>query len=473
VPAETDPTVFIVYGATGDLAKRMVLPAFYALYLNDLLPQRWTLIGNGRGDVAHEDFRAHFHDSLVEFDATPEPEQWETFAAHLLFAGGGFRSEDPGSLLDVIDTTRDSLGDGADLIHYLAIPPSAFAPTTEAIKTHGLNTGAKAVYEKPYGESLESFEELDALVHDAFEEEQIFRIDHFLGKEATQNVHMLRFANRLFGGTWNSEFVSEVQIDVPETLDIADRAEFYDATGAALDMLVTHLFQVAAEVAMEPPTSFAAADLQFARESVIAAFRPLDPDEVVLGQFQTYRQTEGIADDSTTDTFVAARLWVDTDRWRGVPFLLRTGKRLAASAERVSLVFRQAEGPLHSTGRHHGALSFDLSGTGAIELAMTVKRPGPVLEPDETDNVLRLDKVAPDGLAPYTSLLHDVIAGDRSLFTSSEGLRSAFTAFAPLQGPLRPSVISYPDDSWGPEEAEALAGPHGWLLSSGGQAAQG
>ncbi len=464
--ADPDPTLFIVYGATGDLAKRMVLPAFYSLYRHDLLPRRWKLIGNGRGDVAHEDFRAHFHDSLVEFDATPDPDQWDDFAANLLFAGGGFRSEDPGSLLGVIDATRDELGESVDLIHYLAIPPSAFGPTTEAIKTHGLNASAKAVYEKPYGTSPASLEELDALVHDTFDEEQVFRIDHFLGKEATQNVHMLRFANRLFGGTWDSRFISEVQIDVPETLDIADRAAFYDATGAALDMLVTHLFQVAAEVAMEPPTSFAAADLQFARESVIAAFRPLDPAEVVLGQFASYRQTEGIADDSTTDTFVAARLWVDTDRWHGVPFVLRTGKRLAAGAQRVSLIFHQAEGPLHSTGRHPTVVSFDLSGTGAIELAMTVKRPGPDLVPDDIDNVLRLDKVAPDGLAPYTSLLHDVIAGDRSLFTSSDGLRSAFAAFAPLQGPDRPAVISYPDGSWGPAEADALAGPHGWLPSA-------
>ena len=202
-----------------------------------------------------------------------------------------------------------------------------------------------------------------------------------------------------------------MQIDVPETLDIADRATFYDATGAALDMLVTHLFQVAAEVAMEPPTTLGAADLQFARESVISAFRPLDPDEVVLGQFQTYTQTDGVADDSTTDTFVAARLWVDTDRWRDVPFLLRTGKRLAISAERVSLVYRHAEGPLHSTGAHPGVLSFDLSGKGAIELAMTVKRPGPDLIPDEIDHVLRLDAVSPDGLDPYTSLLHDVFVG--------------------------------------------------------------
>ena len=463
---DLEPTVFILFGATGDLAKRMVLPAFYQLYLRGLLPQRWKLVGNGRGDVAHEDFRAHFHDSLTEFAEEPAPEQWNAFAADLLFAGGGFRSHDPGSLLEVIDEAKSDLGSDPKIIHYLAIPPSTFAPTTEAINTHGLSDGATAVYEKPYGTSPDSLAELDALVRDTFAEDQIFRIDHFLGKEATQNLHVLRFANRLFGGIWNSDFVAEVQIDVPETLDIADRAVFYDETGAALDMLVTHLFQVAAEVAMEPPLTFGADDLQSARESVISAFRPLDVSEVVLGQYASYRQTEGVADESETDTFVAARLWVDTDRWRGVPFLLRTGKQLAASAQRVSLIFKTLDGPLHSAGRHLGVLSFDLKSKGAIELTMTVKRPGPELVPDTVDQSLPLGELNDQAMEPYTALLYDVFRGDRSLFTTGAGLAHAFKAFAPLLGDQRPKVITYPDGSWGPEEADRLTGEYGWLLSS-------
>ncbi len=262
------------------------------------------------------------------------------------------------------------------------MPPSAFAPTTEALKEHDLATGTKVVYEKPYGTSLDSLHELDALVHTVFDEEQVFRIDHFLGKEATQNVHMLRFANTMISRVWDRDSIEEVQIDVPETLDIADRAAFYDATGAALDMLVTHLFQVAAEVAMEPPTSFAPEDLQAARESVISAFRPLDPADVVLGQFDGYRQTEGIADDSTTDTYVAAKLWVDTDRWRDVPFVLRTGKRLKGGAQRLSLLFRAPDGPLHSAGTRPEVLAFDLEGSGRILMELTVKDPGPDFVPE-------------------------------------------------------------------------------------------
>ncbi len=459
------PTLFILYGATGDLAKRMVLPAFYELYLAGLLPTRWKLIGNGRGDLAHEDFQAHVHQSLTEFAETPDADDWANFVPHVLFAGGGFRSEDPGSLLAVIKVAQSDLGADAELLHYLAIPPQAFGPTTEAIKTHGLNQHAKAVYEKPYGTSSKTFEELDALVHGTFAEEQVYRIDHFLGKEATQNLHMLRFANTLFATSWDRDHIAEVQIDVPETLDIADRAEFYDATGAALDMLVTHLFQVAAEVAMEPPLSFEADSLREARESVIAAFRPLDPDEVVLGQFASYRQTDGVADDSTTDTFVAARLWVDTDRWRDVPFLLRTGKRMAASAQRVSLIFKTPQSPLHCIGKLPSVLAFDLSGTGALELQVVVKEPGPDFVPAEATSDVRLDQVS-EGMEPYAALLSDVFAGDWSLFTSGPGLAHAFAAFAPLQGPERPAVLPYADDSWGPAEADALTGPHGWLLDS-------
>jgi glucose-6-phosphate 1-dehydrogenase len=463
--SELPATMFVLYGATGDLAKRMVLPAFFDLYVRGLLPRRWKLLGNGRGDVAHEDFRGHVQEVLTEFGEAPTDEQWAGFAPNLLFAGGGFRAEDGGALPDLIEQTRDELGADAQLIHYLAIPPSAFAPTTEALKEHDLAKGTKVVFEKPYGTSLESLHELDTLVHTVFDEEQVFRIDHFLGKEATQNVHMLRFANTMISRVWDRHSIEEVQIDVPETLDIADRAAFYDATGAALDMLVTHLFQVAAEVAMEPPTSFAPEDLQVARESVISAFRPLDPADVVLGQFDGYRQTEGIADDSTTDTYVAAKLWIDTDRWRDVPFVLRTGKRLKGGAQRLSLLFKAPEGPLHSAGSLPEVLAFDLEGSGRILMELTVKDPGPDFVPSEVDHVLRLDQVAEGSMAPYTSLIYDVVKGDRSLFTSTIGLDAAFTAFAPLLGPDRPDVKPYPEGSWGPVAADRLTGRFGWLLA--------
>ncbi|RBY75231.1 glucose-6-phosphate dehydrogenase [Geodermatophilus sp. TF02-6] len=468
------PTVFVLFGATGDLSRRMVLPAFFQLARDGLLPDDWRLVGNGRGDVSHEDFAGRVHDALVEFGPVGEAGDdaqgpWEEFSRRLRFAGGGFDESSPGSLLDVLTETREELGADAQLVHYLAVPPSAFETLTRGLQQHGLAEGSRVVYEKPYGTSPATFRELDELVLSVLEEDQVFRIDHFLGKEGTQDLHVLRLANGLFEHTWSREYVTQVQIDVPETLDVAQRATFYDATGAALDMLVTHLFQLAAEVAMEPPASFSPADLQQAREAVLAAFRPLDPDEVVLGQFDGYTDIEGVADDSRTDTFVAARLWVDTDRWRGVPFLLRTGKRMAASEQRVSLLLRRPEGPVtgvpgHDDVGHGNVLSLSLSGSGQVDLRVVVKEPGPDLALARATATLEIADV-PGGtpLPPYASLLHDVLVGDRSLFTSSAGLASAWTAFAPLQE-HPPRVHRYAPGSWGPAEADALAEPCGWLL---------
>jgi hypothetical protein len=267
---------------------------------------------------------AHVHDALAEFGPEPEPREWDAFAERVFFAGGGFSADNPGRLLDVLGEARRQLGSDPELVCYLAVPPAAFAGLTKALGQHELAPGARVVYEKPFGTSRASFRELDRVVHSVLDEKQVYRIDHFLGKEATQDLHLLRFANGSSAAYWHREHVESVQIDVPETLGISDRAQFYDATGAVLDMLVTHLFQVAAEVAMEPPASLGPADLQDAREKVISCFRPLDPAEVVLGQFDGYRDVPGVHPRSTRDTFVAARLWIDNPRWRGVPFYLRT-----------------------------------------------------------------------------------------------------------------------------------------------------
>jgi glucose-6-phosphate 1-dehydrogenase len=305
---------------------------------------------------------------------------------------------------------------------------------------------------------------LDEVVHRVLDENQVFRIDHFLGKEATQNLHVLRFANGLFDAIWSREWIRAVQIDVPEKIGITDRAGFYDATGAVLDMLVTHLFQVAAEIAMEPPASLSADDLQAAREEVIGCFRPIDPDEVVLGQFAGYRDVKGVRTDSTTDTYVAARMWIDSDRWRDVPFLLRTGKRLAFSRQQVSLILREPTGPLGTVPKHGNVLSLDLAGSGAIDLRLVAKRPGPALDLDVADIGLQLQAL-PDGdpLPPYVRLIHDVLVGDRSLFTRPDGLQAVWTAAEPLLH-HPPNPLPYAPGSWGPAAAGELAAPDGWLL---------
>ena len=270
-------TVFILFGGTGDLAHRLVLPAFYRLAIAGLLPEEWRLVGNGRGDLSHEDFQEEVRKSLEEFGPKPSEGPWDEVRSRLRFAGGGFQSDNPGSLLDVVNEAKQELGGHPQLIHYMAVPPAAFGPLTEAIGAHGLAEGSRVVYEKPFGTSMETFIELDRIVHETFEESQVYRIDHFLGKEATQNIHVLRFANRLFAGAWDSDNIDSVQIDVPETLDVAMRASFYEATGAILDMLVTHLFQLAGEVAMEPPHCLEPECLAEARRERHRLFQTPDP----------------------------------------------------------------------------------------------------------------------------------------------------------------------------------------------------
>ncbi|TKV58442.1 glucose-6-phosphate dehydrogenase (NADP(+)) [Nakamurella flava] len=466
-----DPVVFVLFGATGDLAKRMVLPAFFTLAQQKLLPENYLLIGDSRSDRTDDDFRDHVKDVLTEFGPHPDEGPWDDFSSRLRFAGGGFTPDDPGQLVDVVNKAREELGgsDGAanvQLIHYLALPPSAFIETTQALGAHDLAKGTRVVYEKPFGTSPQGFKDLDKAVHQVLDEEQVYRIDHFLGKEATQNLHVVRFANRLIHSVWSAEHVASVQIDAPETLDIDDRAKFYDATGALLDMVVTHLFQVAAEVAMDPPASMAAADLQAAREEVIGCFRPLDPAEVVLGQYDGYTDVEGIEKDSTTDTFVAARLWVDNDRWRGVPFLLRTGKRMAESTQRVSLILKDpSDGPLaDATPTMGDVLNFTLKGNGSVDIELIVKKPGAGTELVPTDASIVLADI-PDGdpLPPYVRLIHDVLEGDRSLFTRPDGLAHTWEVIEPVLDD-RPPVKPYEQGSWGPAEAAALAEPGRWLL---------
>ena len=456
--------VFVLFGATGDLARRLVLPAFYRLAIAGLLPEDWRMVADGRGEATDEEFQEEVRKSLEEFGPRPSDGPWEELRHRFVFAGGGFQTDDPGNLLDVVARAKKELGGSPQLILYMAVPPSAFGPLTEAIGVHGLASGSRVVYEKPFGTSLESFRDLDKIVHQTFEESQIFRIDHFLGKEATQNIHVIRFANGLFAGAWDSSQIESVQIDVPETLDVAMRADFYDSTGAILDMLVTHLFQLAGEIAMEPPHCLEPDCLAEARESVIGCFRPLTTSDVVVGQYDGYRGTSGVPMDSRTETYVAARLWVDNERWSGVPFLLRTGKCLAESRQRVSVVFKDALPGLPGQPGGGSTLGFELSGDGEIDLGLVVKQAGPDMTLGVGTTKLPLGSASSGPSLPaYSLLLHDVLTGDRSLFTRPDGLEHVWEV---ADGIVRkkPEPVQYARGSWGPREAATLAHPSVWVL---------
>jgi glucose-6-phosphate 1-dehydrogenase len=425
MPTEIDerpePTIFVLFGASGDLARRMVLPAFYELFCTELTPQEWILIGNSRNDRSDDDFRKLVRASLEEYGPEIDDQQWQQFADRLVFAGGSFDESDPGRLVDGINAARERTGD-ARLVHFLAVPPGAFARITEGLAAHRLIDNATVVYEKPYGESLKSFRELDELVQSKLAEEQVFRIDHFLGKEGLDHLHPV-----------STQDVIQVQIDTPEVIDVADRGAFYEPTGGFKDMIVTHLFQLAAEVARELPDG--PDDPQAGREAALKSFRPLDPADAVFGQYEGYQDHEGVAADSTTDTFAAVRLWVDNQRWQGIPFVLRHGKQLA---------------------EHH-------------ELITLIKKPSSADQQLGTERV-DIDLVDRRQLSdPYVRLLHDVLTDDRSRFTTPGGLEAAWQAAEPLLADP-PEPIGYRPGSWGPQEAERLTDGVGWVTERGDRA---
>ena len=332
--------VIVLFGATGDLAKRKLLPGIFHLFEAGLMPENFVLIGASRAGLSDDEFVALVRDAVCGSGRRPEPgESLDRFVASLRCAALGDGFEDLG---EVVAGARDELADGAELLHYLSLPPSAYAGVIEGLGQLGLGNGARVIMEKPFGRDLASARELDALVHSVFEEEQVFRIDHYLGREAVQNLLAMRFANGMFEPVWNRNHIDHVQIDVPETLSIGMRGSFYEETGAFRDMIVTHLFQVLSFVAMEPPTSLNAKSLMAERGKVFDSMKPLAPGDVVRGQYGGYRDEEGIAATSDTETFVALRAFVDNWRWEGVPFYLRSGKRMAEDRHVLTVAFSAA-----------------------------------------------------------------------------------------------------------------------------------
>jgi glucose-6-phosphate 1-dehydrogenase len=327
--------------------------------------------------------------------------------------------------------------------------------------------------EKPFGTDLASARELNETLHRVFGESQVFRIDHYLGREAVQNILALRFANGMFEPVWNRNHIDHVQIDVPETLSIGMRAAFYEATGAYRDMVVTHLFQILAFVAMEPPTNLDAKSLIGEKTKVFDAMAPIEPEDVVRGQYDGYREEQGVAPESETETFVAVRAQVDNWRWAGVPFFLRTGKRLAEDHHLLTLVFNQPPRRMfpvdcryasESFGSDH--LTFELGEPGSITADFLAKVPGPTMQLGEARmRFSYADAFGGPGAAlePYERLIHDVMIGDRTLFTTADGIERLWEISTPLLEQM-PPVQPYAQGSWGPAATNDLIAPRRWHL---------
>ncbi len=473
-PTVPDDHVIVLFGATGDLARRKLLPGMFHLAEAGLMPERFIIIGASRSDLDDTQFAAVAREAVDECGHGPvSADSWERFAASLRFTGVGEGLE---ALGGEVSRARSELGGDPRLLHYLSLPPSVHPEVIETLAMLGLATESRIILEKPFGTDLASARRLDTLLHSVFDEEQIFRIDHYLGREAVQNLLAVRFANGMFEPVWNRNHISHVQIDVPETLSIGMRARFYEQTGAFRDMVVTHLFQLLGFVAMEPPTSLHAKALTAERQKVFDAMLPLNPGDVVRGQYNGYRQEEGVAPDSDTETFVAMRAFVDNWRWAGVPFYLRSGKRLAETHHLLTVAFSKPPRRMFPVDTGHVAdsfgcdhLTFELGDPGSISASFLAKVPGPALRLGQAHMHFSYSDSfgGPEqALDAYERLIHDVMVGHRTFFTTSEAIERLWEVSNPVLGdppPLEP----YDPGSWGPQSIDALIEPHHWHLPSG------
>jgi glucose-6-phosphate 1-dehydrogenase len=469
-----DNHVIVLFGASGDLAKRKLLPGLFHLNEAGLMPRDFRIVGCSRNPLADEEFRAVARDAVKAFGRRPaSDESWTPFAEKLSYVGtaeglGELRA----TVREAVAELREEDRAEPRLLHYLSVPPKAAGGVIQELGVCELVERARVIMEKPFGVDLESARRLNALVHSVFDESQIFRIDHFLGKEAVQNILALRFANGMFEPVWNRDHVDHVQIDVPETLSVGTRGSFYEETGAYRDMVVTHIFQVLGFVAMEPPTSITSEALIAEKRKVFDTIDPIDPADVVRGQYEGYREVEGVAPGSDTETFVALRARIDSWRWAGVPFYLRTGKRLHRSGHAITVAFREPPRRIFELAPHiddPNLLTFELGEPGSITATFLAKEPGATMRLGAARMTFEYEQSFSTAmqLEAYERLLHDAMIGDRMLFTSADGIERLWEISEPLiQRP--PPVHPYAPGSWGPLEAEALVAPRHWHLSAHG-----
>jgi len=461
------PQIVVLFGATGDLAHKKLLPGLFHLAASGFI-SKCRIIGVSLDAIGAETFRALARDAVFEQHShDPQKEAWPAFEATLDYvpiAAG------PGALKEAVGRAEQAFEGEAQRVHYISVPPSAALSAVRMLAEAHLAAGSRIIMEKPFGADLESAVALNAALHKVFSEHQIFRIDHFLGKEPAQNILAFRFANGLFEPIWNRNFIDHVQIDVPETLDIGNRIAFYEETGAYRDMVVTHLFQILAFMAMEPPTSLAPGPIGEEKHKVFRSLTTIDPANVVRGQFIGYRKEEGVDPESDTETFIALKCFIDNWRWAGVPFFLRTGKRMAEGQRIISIAFRQPPKSMFPTDSGLGAqgpdhLTFDLADQSKVSLSFYGKRPGPGMRLNKQSLQFAMHEtgMGADVLEAYERLILDAMRGDRTLFCSAEGIERLWEVSTPLlEQP--PPVKVYAPGSWGPQAIYQLIAPYAWRL---------
>jgi glucose-6-phosphate 1-dehydrogenase len=470
-PKPPDPQAIVIFGASGDLTKRKLLPALFHLYCEGLLPHGFAVVGYARTKMSDDEFREYTRDAIKNFGrAEPSGEVWTDFAKHLSYIAGEFNSElAMEELREHLEDMDRAHGTAGGRFYYCATPPVAYPQVVRRLSESYMHAGAKIVIEKPFGRDLDTARRLNRELHQTFEERQIFRIDHYLGKETIQNVLAFRFANGMFEPIWNRRYVDNIQITVAEEIGIEGRGAFYEQTGTLRDMVQTHLLQVLTFIAMEPPVSFDPERLRDEKAKVLLAMEPVGPDRVVRAQYVGYRDEPDVAADSQGETYAALEVRVDNWRWAGVPFYLRTGKHLKRKDSELTMVFRDV--PYNAfkdteAGRpKRDHLTFRVQPNEGITVAFNVKTPGPGLRLHRaTMNFSYQQTFHAELIEAYETLLLEAMNGDHTLFTREDEVERAWEVLMPvLERP--PSVVFYEKGSWGPQEADALIAPHRWHVS--------
>ena len=474
----------VIFGASGDLTARKLVPALYNLYKVGRLGKHFSVLGVARTGLSDDEFRQKMHEALIKFEQASGPEL-EAFCEHLYYqAVNTSDALDYAKLLPRLDELHNKYGSSGNTLYYLSTPPSLYGVIPECLAAHGLNTEEfgwkRIIVEKPFGYDIETAKALDIQIHRFFEEHQIYRIDHYLGKETVQNLLVLRFSNGLFEPLWNRNFIDYVEITGAESIGVEERGGYYDGSGAMRDMLQNHLLQVLAMVAMEPPAIINATSMRDEVAKVLHCLHPLSAEnvknDVVLGQYVAgtvdgeqvvgYLEEKGVPPDSSTETFIALKCEIDNWRWAGVPFYVRSGKRLPTRVTEIVIHFKTTPHPVFSQNAPENKLIIRIQPDEGISMRFGLKKPGAGFEAKEVSmDFSYADLASTNLLTAYERLLLDAMKGDATLFARTDAVHACWRFVQPILDykAAHGRVYEYESGSWGPTEADKLIARHGKL----------